>query len=575
MKFGKRLAILAVSSVTLFAVSANAQMGGAGIIMGQQSCPYNVSAGDGAASYLDEYNDVKKAESEEKAKLNELNRKRRNLKKSLDKSRQMIEKTIDSKYTSAITEHIDNLRTCEEYDTGDVRPVKTRIQVEEDGHDLPPADGGAQKSLMKAPAGFSPKQWQAVCQPGKGVINAAVCTTPGYAASDRGGSSPKNCKDALDSYRKDTADLERTETDIKRSESSIADYKSQLPELLRDAKQRYKEDRQAGTESEICLTCLAAGNGYRGERQAPNWAGVAANVGTGLLAMYMGYQQNKMVAQYNSAAGWQSQSYPTWGYGLPFLANGLYGALGGGIGGGAFGCGGANIGGGIYGGMGGGAFGYPSGMFGAPYGGGMYAGGMGPWGGGIGGGIYGGLGGGMMNPYGMGGGMMNPYGMGGMMNPYGMGGMMNPYGMGGMMNPYGMGGMMNPYGMGGMDGSLGSMQMQQAMMQMQQQQTQLYMQQYQQQMQNQMARQQTMAGLQSELYNLMYRIQQVQYGYGSYGTSLGVSGGFNIGGGFNTIGGTGNPNIPIPAPGNGVNTGTGVLPATGTGGGVVIPAGSR
>jgi hypothetical protein len=653
MKFGKRLAILAVSSVTLSAMSANAQMWGTGVMMGQQSCPYNVSAGDGASSYLDEYNEVKKAKSEEEAKLREMKRKLRNLEKSLDKEREAIEDTIDSRYTSDLIAHMDGTHTCQDYDYDEITPTKTNTTVDQDGEPvMPSADApqvGAQTGMTKL-TGFSPKQWRGVCQAGKGVVNTAICTTTGFASSDRGKYSPNDCKKALTSYRKDTVDYQKTQTDIERSEDRIANYKEQLPELMRDAKQRYKEDRQAGTEGDVCLTCIAGGSGYVSERQSPDWAGVAANVGVGLAAMYMGYQQNKMVAQYNSNLGWPTQSYPTWGYGLPFLANGLYGALGGGIGAGGFGCAGGiggggfgtgymggmgpfGLGGGLYGNAGiGGAFGYPNGMMGSPFGGGMYAGGMGPWGmGGMGGMGYPGMGGmmmsgglmangGMMSPYGMMGmmnpygsmgmmGMMSPYGMManagimanagmmGMMSPYGMManagmmGMMNPYGsmgMMGMMSPYGMmanggiglmmnGGMMNPYGMMGMgtmmDGGLGSMQMQQAMMQMQQQQMQLYMQQYQQQMQNQMARQQTMSGLQSELYNLMYRIQQVQYGYGSYGTSLGIGGSYTLGGGFGY--GTGNPSVPIPAPGNGVNTGTGVLPATGTGGSVVIPAGSR
>lgn len=99
---------------------------------------------------------------------------------------------------------------------------------------------------------------------------------------------------------------------------------------------------------------------------------------------------------------------------------------------------------------------------------------------------------------------------------------------GGMMGMP-MGSMMDGsmMGMGGMAGSLGMMQMQQQMMQMQMQQYQSYMQQQQTYMQQQMQRQQVVASLQTELYGLISRIQQVQYGYGTtgyIGGSIGIGG---------------------------------------------------
>lgn len=660
MKIGKRLAVLAVSSVTLTAMSANAQMAwGTGMAMGQQSCPYNTQVGSGASSYLEDYNDIKKSKSDEEAKLRELKKKLQNLQREMDKARDTIEDTIDSKYTSMIEEHMDNTRDCSDYKYDSIPKAKSKVKVDQDGEDLP--DANAQSKLVPI-NGFSPKQWADVCVPGqKGGLNGDVCVNP-YAAAGGDRKSPNDCKRAIGTYRKDAVDIQKVQDDISKSEDRVARYKEQLPKALREAQDNYKADHQSGTEGGVCLTCLANSSGYNPERQntGTDWAGVAANVGVGLLATYMGYQTNKMVAQYNSDLGWPTQAYPAWGYGLPFLANGLYGALGGGIGGGAFGCaggmGGAGFGNGYMGGMGpfgmggglygnvgmNGPYGYPMGMMGSPYGGGMFNGGMGPWGMNGMGGMYPGMGGGMMVMGGLGGGyMMNGYMMGNMMGGSMMGGypsmggmgMMSPYGMmvsGGLglmagsmmggypgmmasgymgmgtMSPYGMmaggglmasAGMMSPYGMmaggymgmgtmmgsmtGGymgmgtmgmgmmMDGGLGSMQMQQAMMQMQQQQTQLYMQQYQQQMQNQMARQQTMSGLQSELYSLMYRIQQVQMGYDTTGyISGGIGGGISIGG---TLGTTGTVQGVIPAPGNpAYGTGTTTVPA-----GVVIPAGSR
>ncbi len=651
MKFGMLLTVLAVFTSTLSSLSANAQMAwGTGQAMAQQSCPYNSQAGEGASSYLEDYNDLKKAKADEESKLREMKRKLRTLEKGIDKARDAITNVVDGRYSDAIISHMDNARLCGDYDTDRIPKTASKVRGDDDGEDLPPANNA--QSKLTPLSGFSPRQWAQVCIQGKkGGIDGMVCSTAPYASADRGRNTPNECKRALVSYRKDTLDYQKTQEDIAKSEDRIARYKDELPEALRDAKARYKEDRQAGTEGDICLTCMAGGNSYQAERAGPDWAGVAANVGVGLVATYMGYQTNKMVAKYNSDLGWPTQAYPAWGYGLPFLANGIYGALGGGIGSGAFGCAGGvggggymtgsmggmgpfGQGGGLYGNVGmNGPFGYPNGMLGSPMGGGMFGGGMGPWGlnGGMGGGIGGGMGGypmgggmggypmgggmggypmgGGMGGYPMGGGMgggMGGYPMGGGMGGYPMGGGMGGYPMGGGMGGYPMGGGMGGYPMGGgmgggigggigggmggypmgggmggypmgggmggypmgggmgMDGGLGSMQMQQAMLQMQQKQQQLYMQQYQQQMQNQMARQQTLVGLNSELQNLMYRIQQVQMGGTSTGyISGGIGGGVSIGGGLSIGGSSG----VLPAPGT---SGTSTVPN-----GVVIPAGSR
>ncbi|RYZ79324.1 MAG: hypothetical protein EOP04_27980, partial [Proteobacteria bacterium] len=65
MKFGKRMAVGSMAVVTATAMSANAQfmpqMAGTGYNMGQQGCGQQVQAGAGASSYMDEYNDIKKA----------------------------------------------------------------------------------------------------------------------------------------------------------------------------------------------------------------------------------------------------------------------------------------------------------------------------------------------------------------------------------------------------------------------------------------------------------------------------------------------------------------------------------
>ena len=594
MKFGKSLAVLMVSALAMTAVTAKAQymnsMAGTGYNPGQQGCAYQPQVAAGASSYLDEYNEIKKSMSEEKRRLSDMKRKQRQIDKELGKARDTIRGVVSDVYSEFIIEHMDSARLCSEYkgygsypvpppeDYRPPAPVNQELpRVDEDESTVnrekkkkttsrtrssasnevaidrtpaaaetssatgleggrsvsAPSSGGAQQGLIDV-RGFTQAQWRQVCLPQKrGGVSGAACENP-YKSGAKSRYSPNECKKSLEVYRDKTVESQKLAGQIEESENLIARYKEDLPAAMKDAKERYKED----TESGICMDCMASGNGYITQRPGPDWAGVAANFLTAGTAMYMGYQNNKMVAEYNSDLGWPTQPYPTWGYGLPFMMNGIYGALGGGIGAGGFGCAGAGgmagMGAGAYGNVGmQGPYGYPQGMFGGQMGGGMYNGGIGPTG--------------MAGPWGLGGGP-------------GIGA--------GFSAGLGMG-MGSPYGMGGA-------QYQQAMMQMQMQQYNMYMQQQQQAMQNQMARQQTLVGLQSELNQLMYRIQQVQMGYGSVGTgyigagaSVGVGAGYggSIGGGINIGGGTGNPSVPIPAPNS--NTGN-------TGGGAtIIPASSR
>ncbi len=670
MKFGKRLAVLTLSAVTITAVNAKAQymnsMAGTGYNPGQQSCPYQPQVAAGASSYLDEYNEIKKSMSEEKRRLSDMKRKQRQVDRDLGKARDTIRGVVSDVYSEFIIEHMDSARLCSEYkgygsypvpDEGYRPPAPVNQELPEVPSDEPrvnkdkkkstssrersasnevvadrapagetsvatgseggrsvsaPSSGGAQQGLLDV-RGFTQAQWRQVCVPSKrGGVSGAVCENP-YKSGEKSRYTANECKKSLEIYREKTLESQKLAEQIRDSENLVARYKEDLPAAMKDAKERYKED----TESGICMDCMAGGNGYITQRPGPDWAGVAANFLTAGTAMYMGYQNNKMVAEYNSDLGWPTQPYPTWGYGLPFMMNGIYGALGGGIGAGGFGCAGAGgMSAGAYGNVGmQGPYGYPQGMFGGQMGGGMYNGGMGPtgmagpWGlGGMPGagvGFSAGAGLGMGSPYG-GMGMGSPYGgmgMGGMGSPYGGMGMGSPYGGMGMGSPYGgmgMGGygmpgmgmgMGSPYGgmgmggygmpgmgMGGMGSpyGMGGAQYQQAMMQMQMQQYNMYMQQQQQAMQNQMARQQTLMGLQSELSQLMYRIQQVQMGVGSVGTgyigagaSVGIGGGYGgtIGGGINIGGGSGSPSVPIPAP----NSNTGQQ----GGGATVIPASGR
>ncbi|MBK9323256.1 MAG: hypothetical protein IPM97_10000 [Bdellovibrionaceae bacterium] len=519
MKFGKSLAVLIMSALAMTAVTAKAQymnsMAGTGYNPGQQGCAYQPQVAAGAASYLDEYNEIKKSMAEEKRRLSDMKRKQRQIDKELGKARDTIRGVVSDVYSDFIIEHMDSARLCSEYRGYGSYPVPApevpkppapsspddmpKVPYDDEGTEVnkdkkdrttkkrrsastsnevaidrapaanetssatgieggrsvaAPSSGGAQQGLIDV-RGFTQAQWRQVCLPQKrGGVSGVVCENP-YKSGEKSRYSSNECKKSLDVYREKTIESQKLSGQIQDSENLIARYKEDLPAAMKDAKERYKED----TESGICMDCMASGNGYITQRPGPDWAGVAANFLTAGTAMYMGYQNNKMVAEYNSDLGWPTQPYPTWGFGLPFMLNGIYGALGGGIGAGGFGCaaGPAGMGGmgaGAYGNVGmQGPYGYPQGMFGGQMGGGMYNGGFGPtgmagpWG--LGGGP--GMGAGFSAGLGIGAGMP---GMGGMYGGMpGMGGMYG--GMPGMGGMYGGMGAGMP-GMGGMYGGMGA-----------------------------------------------------------------------------------------------------------------------
>lgn len=547
----------------LSVASAQSSQWGTGMWGGMQSCGTSAKAGAGSSSELDAVRDAQTAKQEAERKLREKERALKKVDNELSRARESIESAIDSSHADFLFTHMDTGRTCEEY----------KCDFEGTAGPCPPSRNTPNAATSEI-LSYTQEEWIRVCSPNRsgGVNGAVACSIARNPDGDRRLQS--GCSRSMDVYAKKSGEKRRLEGEIARLKNSIEDFEENIQTAKEDILEKLREKQRGQTEGGICIECM--GNNGQGGGQSgrgtggTDWANVLSNVGVGLLGVYMGYQTNKMVAENNSAMGWPTQNYPSWSYGFPYLMNGLYGALGGGTGQGAFGCSGGMGGtgnwngaagmmgpfgqGGMYSMGGGGAFGYPNGMMGAMMGGGMYNQGMGPWGmSGPNGGmnsLYGMMGMmmsggmGMASPYGAMGGygmMMNSYGaMGGygMMNPYGaVGGygMMNSYGaMGGYgmmtsygtMTPYGMmtGGMMNGYGgmmsygammsSGAMMGQ-GDLQYQQQMMQIQMQQYQLQVEMQQRNSQNTLQRQQASTQLQQEISSLMMRLQTIQYG-GSY-----------------------------------------------------------
>lgn len=463
--FKKLLSTTFLLMLTPLVSPAQVSMWGTGMYGGMQNCSTEMKAGNGATSVDDATKEIQAEIQEAQQQLKAKKSEKKKIDRTLTRTKQNVEKSIASDYSSFIFEHMENSRRCEEYRGMQSENQEFIAEGQEGGSTLPNAN-------MIPVHGFTVTEWRQYCDQGKGgSVSGSVCTNVKFKEADGGRQDAMTCKKGLTDYRKQYSQSEKLQREIEGLEDTITRAKEDLKDAKQDALEA-RRDGLAQTEGDICIECMQQGSGSNSQRPQTDWANVIANVGTGLFASYMGYKQNQMVAEYNSNAGWPTQSYPALSYGYPYLMAGLYGAVSGGTGQGTFGCGstmggtgnmngpmgmmGAYGMGGMYGSAGG-AFGYPSGMMGNNMGGGMFMGGMSPWG---------------MN--GMYGGMQGGYG--------------GYSGMGNMM---------------GYDSS--SLALQQQMMQMQLQ----YQQQYQQQM---VQKYQTVSSLQQELYSLMARIQQVQYG---------------------------------------------------------------
>ncbi|WP_413558686.1 hypothetical protein [Bdellovibrio sp. HCB209] len=458
--------------VLSFALNANAQYaaayGNAGIGMygGMQACPYNYGGAQAATSEDDEVSNIKQTIAEMKKEQAQKKSELKRMETELKRAKRDIDDVIADPYSSVLYNHMDNVRSCNEYQgTGGST---------EDGSEVS-SNENPESGQLDSPEPFSLEAWSQGVNPvcdrrQRGTINPQVCISRVYQTTDHKPGNSDRCKKALTSYKTSTQKASKLRDEIEGLKRAI-EYKS---DDLKDARQAAidarREAQQEATEGGICPGCATSGNGYTYQKPQTDWASVVANVGMGVLGTYLGYQQNKMVVENNANLGYPSNPYPSWGYGFPYFATGLtqalgggsgvYGAIGGGVGAGGFGCSGQN--GGPYGMYGPYAGANGTGMWGNPYamsmmnpmmGGGMYPGGMGPWGmsGPMGMG-YPGLG---MNGMGMMGAYMGTY-MGNMMGAY-PGGMMGSY-PGGMMGALVSGmGMMGSYPGGmGMSGMMGA-----------------------------------------------------------------------------------------------------------------------
>jgi hypothetical protein len=540
--------------LALFPLSAFAQnmQWGSGQWGGSQGCGYQQQTAQGAVSEDDPLQEMLSEIQEIKTQLKEKKSELKKIDRLSQRSHEKLDESLSPEAATMVFSHIENNARCSEYQgLANAAPAGS---VGGSQGDVPVA--AAQDNMLEV-QGISVADWSKHCDRTKpGSVRESICSMTAAPGEGSRRADPSSCRKSLVEYRKNYASSKKLATEIEGLQDTLDARKRDLTDLKKDLRE---EARDATTQGDYCAECEKRGNGYTYQQPQTNWGGVLANVGTGLLASYMGYKSNKMISENNAELGFPTynSNYSALGYGMPYFQAGLYGALSGGQGQGGFGCGGNSN-------QAGGAFGYPNGMMGGSMGGGMYMGNpmmMGMNG-------MNGMGSGMMN-----GGMMMS-GMGMMSNGMMSSGMMMSGGLGmmtgmgmmssGMMNGMMSSGMMMNNGMM-MSGNLGMMtgmgmmigygsMMDSSSQALQQQMLQMQMQ-YQQQ---QSSKYSTMTSLQSELYSLMARIQQVQYG-GSNFLGTGIGSNYNNYSSYN--------NGVLPAPSSysyGSVSSSGVLPAPGT-----------
>lgn len=561
---------------------ANANLQGSGYWGGQQNCGYQQTQNTGRGQNQNQKQGSQKttedsriSELKKQLSLKQLERKR--AESEMELASRKLERVFDSEVLSFLLEvHMEKGNECKDYKTfpangcvnagtqgstavgtAVVQPNGSQVIV--GGSAAISSDCDGKEDVPEKLKSKWTKEGGGYCTASSrssgGSVSSAICSDSSLRNEDRkSAGNVADCGKQLTAYRKNRikrdeaqAKIEKIEDDIKDQEYAIADAKERT--------NLEKQYRQSDNMEADCEECAAMGrNGSGGSGSGPggrsnsgrDWASILGNIGVGVGLAYVGKQYDDRNAEYSAQLGYPPQSgYPTAvSLGAPFILNGIYGAVNGSNGQGSFGCGnsmtmgnGLNGMGNMYGmnGVNGGAnsaFGYPQNMLGNQVnGGGMYSMGYNPYNSMYGNtnpnaSLYGNANLGYGNSYG------NNYGLntGTMLN--------NGYGT---MSNYGLGSMTN-----NSQSQLLALQYQQ---QMAQYQMQYYQQQYQQQMQSYQQQQQVATQstqLQQEIYNLQIRLQNLNSGYYTYGSTSGQTN--NTGGYYGTYT-TGSTTAPTWVPG--------------------------
>ncbi len=500
-------------------------------------CPYPYKAAKNSTSKDDLIETWKKELAKAKKALSQAEKDQRKYREEQRKHERAITGVLGTQSATRVIRHIVN-----------------RLDGNEDSSECGAAQAAATpQAPPPTPSAASPPLTDTFCVGAEGSRTDAF----GDYAETGGGMKPSVCgfqpAQRLRVSGDKVMDCEHAVEDLIESIEKQRDAREKIRAAKSAIREKEKaiDERQSSidrgeTKAVACEDCPDDDKGPSAwERVLLGGLGLAAAVGGG----YMSYNLQNKAIDHASRLGWPTNPALVAMPGLGLMAAGIYGAVGAGIGHGAFGCGGGLFGGGLqlgpFGinagihaglnpmlGLGmGGMFGYPAGLLGSPLLGGALNMGCGPWGcPALQASLMGGLGGmmgfpGMMGMGGLGAGLHLGLGPLGMMGMGGMGmGMPGMMGMGGLGGMMGFPGMMGMGGMGGLGGMGG---FDPAYMQ----QMQMYMQIAQRQQQDQMYRSQTIMSLQQEMYRIQMQMQQIAMGSYSYGAGASIGIGVGVGAG--------------------------------------------
>jgi len=551
---------------------------GYGLQGGLSGCGYQVSQAEESSSYKDEIDELKKQMAEWKKEVAQLKRELSKEQTELRKHDSTLRGNFDSDAYTFIKSHFDNQHRCTDYSgqsttaVGENKSGSSAVNVEgavigRKPDSEPPRRGAPPSSSDKQRKSTSinddesgdvaaedmtieptrlNKEWADVCDRQnnpKGMLKSAICQKNYILNGVK--VNRAECQAAIVNYPRAFKNIRNVKREIEVKQEAIKAAQAQIPELQKTMKEEQTEARKQRLEDiregGICTECLAQsqgqGNSTSFQSGQPNWSGVLGNSVMALLAYSSTKKFYSSMADSNANLGFPTQLPMT----SPFMAAtpNIIGAIGAGLGQGSFGCSG-NSGGnsGMGGAMGpyaalsgsgqiGGAFGTPQWALGNQMGGGMYNQGLGNWG--------------MNGPWGLSNTGLGVYpqqllagqlGIGNslgnsLMNPYAslLGG--NNYGLAGGAGLSGMLGLSGLNGLSGLSGLTGGLDsgMQQQMLQLQMQQQQQLLQSQMRAYENAMQRQKAISGLQSELMGVIQRIQAIQYGTSTLGSSTSYLGG--------------------------------------------------
>lgn len=450
MRSSLRLAVTFLAGICVvgsFPINARAQivpwaMGAYGAM---QACPYDYRVAGGAYSRSDEEKRIAKEIRKRDDDLSKFKREKGNAESKKRSAAAVLRRAFKGNFADFLIErHLDGMQKCTDYrgyndeEGSSPSSIGTIDAAGRKGFN-DEVKKQAVKGKIEVKVEFAYEWLKGYCDNSQeGGVYYEVCSDQDLRDADSKRVTEKDCKEAIVNYRKAQKDWMNANSDAERAERDIKDLETSLSDATERANENASRRQRGETTEARCEDC---------ERPGINGPLVAANLLTGAAATLIGYSANKQVIQANSQLGWPTNATPSAiSYGFPFFMNGIYGALGGQMGVGGFGC---------AGGIGGTGYPYgPNGMMGYPYG--MNGGGWNPFGGALG------------YPYDMygnplNGGMFNP-GMGtwGMNGPNGLGnlGMMYPGAVlggvvGGVLGNTFLGGPLN----GAMGGQLGGLQM--------------------------------------------------------------------------------------------------------------------